>query len=154
VQFAAAHFATFRGGCEPLHGHSYTVAASIEGELAREDAWVVDFVLVKSILRDICDELDHRFILQRESRILQIEDIGGAWRVATPDGASYILPAQDVVPLPLDNSTAERIAEWLCERLWRELEAAGADNLQSATVDVGEGPEQFASYRRERLPLS
>jgi 6-pyruvoyltetrahydropterin/6-carboxytetrahydropterin synthase len=153
VRFAAAHFATFAGSCEPLHGHSYEVAAEIEGPLT-EDSWVVDFTLVKSALRRLCSELDHRFLLQTQSRSLQVSGSEGSWQVQTPAGAAYTFPRQDVVALPIDNSTAERLAEWLCGRLWQALIEKGGESLLAVTVEVWEGPGQRASFRRDRLSLA
>lgn len=151
IGFVAAHFATFEGECEPLHGHNYAVAAELEGTLS-EDAWVVDFNDVKSILRAFCDELDHRFLLQRRSRVLEIDSSDTAWKVRTPGRVGYVLPMTDVVALEIDNTTSERLAEWLSTRLWEALRERGASNVGSLTVEVWEGPDQRASYRSERLP--
>jgi 6-pyruvoyltetrahydropterin/6-carboxytetrahydropterin synthase len=152
IGFAAAHFATYGGACEPLHGHNYSVAAQVEGALS-EESWVFDFVELKSILRGFCRELDHRFLLQRESRLLKIDASDDAWQVETPGGLRYSLPATDVVALPVDNTTAERLAEWLSERLAVALAERGATNVTSVSIDVSEGPGQLASHRQERLPL-
>ena len=70
LKFAAAHFATFDGQCEPLHGHNYAVTLEVAGTLT-DDAWVCDFGRLKKIGRAICDELDHKFLLQRDSKALQ-----------------------------------------------------------------------------------
>ena len=152
VQFDAAHFATFGGECEPLHGHSYEVAAEIDGPLS-EESWVVDFVEVKSILRGLCDEFDHRFLLQLQSRLLKIESTPGGWLIGSPSGVRYTLPASDVVALPIDNTTAERLAEWLSEKLAKTLADRGIENVEAVTVEVWEGPGQRASYRQQRLPV-
>jgi 6-pyruvoyltetrahydropterin/6-carboxytetrahydropterin synthase len=149
VQFAAAHFATFGGGCEPLHGHNYEVGVAIDGTLS-DDSWVFDFVELKAMLRRFCDELDHRFLLQRDSHLLKIEATAGGWQIETPDGVSYSLPASDVVALPLDNTTAERLAEWFCVRLIQELAERGFENVAAVNLEVSEGPGQRASYRWQR----
>ncbi len=151
VRFAAAHFATAGGRCEPLHGHNYGVVAQVDGTLS-EDAWVIDFIELTAILRRLCKELDHRFLLQRESRVLAIDSTDAAWQVRTPAGIGYVLPKGDVVALPLDNTTSERLAEWLSGRLWQALAERGAKNVQAITVEVWEGPDQRASHRRERHP--
>lgn len=145
IRFAAAHMATFGGTCEPLHGHSYQVEAEVQGALS-EDSWVLDFQQLKALLRRDCADLDHKFILQSESRELEIIRGEGAWMLATPQGRRYQFPMEDVVALPIDNSTAERLAEWLCRRLWTHLEKSGHPLLLSATVDVWEGPGQKASF--------
>lgn len=153
MRFAAAHFATFSGECEPLHGHSYEVALTVEGTLTA-DAWAFDFVELKSLLRGLCDELDHRFLLQRESAVLVIEETETNWKVRTPAGTGYVLPHADVVPLPLDNTTAERLAEWLSARVEEALLERGAANLSTIEVEVWEGPGQRAAHRRRRLPAT
>ena len=151
VRFAAAHFATFGGGCEPLHGHSYEVAAEIEGGLTN-DSWVIDFVELKSILRGIAEVVDHKFLLQSESRALEIEQTRSAWKVRTPAGVGYVLPAADVVALPIDNTTAERLSEWFAERVLEDLDDRKARNVHRVAVEVWEGPGQRATHRLERLP--
>jgi 6-pyruvoyltetrahydropterin/6-carboxytetrahydropterin synthase len=151
IYFDSAHFATYRRKCEPLHGHSYQVAAEVQGELT-DDSWVVDFTRLKATLRGICQEIDHKLLLQLQSRLLRIEDLEGVWRVETPEGRTYSFPASDVAALPIDNTTAERIAEWFSGRVWEALERRGA-SIQSVTVEVWEGPGQRATHRRLYLPL-
>ncbi len=151
IQFDSAHFATYGGRCEPLHGHSYKVAADVEGELT-EDSWVIDFTRLKAILRQICQEIDHRMILQTESRILKIEAVEDAWLVETPNGATYTLPSSDVADLPIDNTTAERLAEWFSGRVWQALEQRNS-RITSVSIEVWEGPGQSAAYRRSHLPV-
>ena len=151
-RFVAGHMATFSGNCERLHGHNYEVAAEVEGDLT-VDSWVVDFVALKRMLRAIIDEIDHRFMLQAESRVLEISETNEAWQIGTPAGATYVLPKADVIPLPIDNTTAERLAEWFSNRVWKSLIQRKAANVRCLTIEVSEGPDQKASHRRDRLPL-
>jgi 6-pyruvoyltetrahydropterin/6-carboxytetrahydropterin synthase len=151
IRFDAAHFATYGGNCEPLHGHSYEVAAEVVGALG-EDSLVVNFIGLKAVLRDLSKELDHKFMLQTQSRILEIDETETAWKVRTPGDIGYVLPKHDVVAMPIDNTTAERLAEWFVGRLSHWLEGRGASNVRSLTVEVWEGPGQRGSYRLERLP--
>jgi 6-pyruvoyltetrahydropterin/6-carboxytetrahydropterin synthase len=151
-RFVAGHMATFSGNCERLHGHNYEVSAEVEGELT-DDSWVVDFIALKRMLRGIIDEIDHRFMLQAESRVLDITETDAAWQLKTPAGACYVLPKTDVIALPIDNSTAERLAEWFSNRVWQSLIQRKARNVRCLTIEVSEGPDQKASHRRDRLPL-
>src|SRR5579859_2816774 len=59
LEFAAAHFITFEGECEPLHGHNYGVRVEAAGPLT-SDSYVLDFVVLKDIVRALCREWDHR----------------------------------------------------------------------------------------------
>jgi len=155
LRFSAAHFTTFEGQCEPLHGHNYAITVEVEGELT-EDSWVVDFVKLRKMARRICDELDHRFLLQRESSVLAIDEGTTNWKVRFRPGGrptdqerGWALPKAEVVALPIDNSTAERLAEWLAGRLNEELRAAGATRVTAITVGVEEAPGQSAWYRQQ-----
>jgi 6-pyruvoyltetrahydropterin/6-carboxytetrahydropterin synthase len=91
-------------------------------------------------------------LLQTESRVLKIETSDGYWEVATPDGAKYRFPSSDVADLPIDNTTAERLAEWMSGRVWQALTHRNT-RLHSVTVEVWEGPGQRAAYKRLHLPL-
>ncbi len=144
LRFSAAHFTTFEGQCEPLHGHNYAVTVEVEGELT-EDSWVVDFGKLREMARRICDELHHRFLLQRQSRVLEIDEGVNNWKVRFGE-RGWVLPKADVVALPIDNSTAERLAEWFAGRLGEELRAGGATTVAAITVGVEEAPGQAAWY--------
>ena len=140
LRFAAAHFATFEGQCEPLHGHNYDVTVEVEGELA-EDGWVVDFGALKSLARAICLELDHKFLLQRESKALEIEEGMSNWKVRFRE-RGWVFPKSDVLALPIENSTAEQLARWFAGRLRASLAERGATNVTSNTVGIEEQPGQ------------
>jgi 6-pyruvoyltetrahydropterin/6-carboxytetrahydropterin synthase len=138
LRFAAAHLATFQGQAEPLHGHNYALLVEVDGDLT-EDAWVLDFGELKRLAADLCEQLDHRFLLPRDNPALAITELGDAWQIAAA-GRRYVIPKSDVCVLPLDNCTAERLAEWFCHRLAEAL--AGRGNIASISVGVEEAPGQ------------
>jgi 6-pyruvoyltetrahydropterin/6-carboxytetrahydropterin synthase len=140
LKFAAAHMATFGGQMEPLHGHNYTVSIEVEGALTG-DAWVIDFSLLKTLGKAICDELDHKFLLQMDSPLLEIDEGQNNYKVRLAD-RGFVFPRADVLALPLDNTTAERIAEHFIARLRPALTERGATNITTITVEVEEAPGQ------------
>jgi 6-pyruvoyltetrahydropterin/6-carboxytetrahydropterin synthase len=147
LRFAAAHMATFAGDCEPLHGHNYDVIIDVEGTLT-EDDWVWDFGQLKRWTKAVADQLDHRFILQRNSRHLRIVEGPDRWTVGY-GAREYVFPRSDVVALPIENSTAERIAEWVSGELAGRLRSAGATNIRRLTVGIEEMPGQAGWYTVE-----
>lgn len=147
LRFAAAHFATFLGECEPLHGHNYDVSVDVEGDLT-EDSWVWDFGDLKRLTKAIADELDHKFLLQRESRVLTIVEGADDWEISY-GGRRYVFPRSDVAALPIDNSTAERLAEWFAGRLRAALAEGGAATIRRLTVGIEEMPGQAGWYTVE-----
>lgn len=147
LRFAAAHMATLGDELEPLHGHNYIVRCRVEGALT-SDHWVIDFSVLKRLVREACERLDHRFLLQRDSTLLEIEEQADAWLVRF-GAREYRFPAADVAVLPIENSTAELLAQWLCETVVAALAAEGADHLTRIAVEVEEMPGQSGSYERD-----
>lgn len=145
LRFSAAHFISFAGKCERLHGHNYAVSVYMEGELTN-DRYVFDFVELKRIVRDICNRLDHRFLLPLKSDCLDIRESEGEVEVRFRE-RRYVFPEQDVLGLPVDNITAERLAEHMAHELHAELR--DADNITVIEVGVEEAPGQTAYYRLE-----
>ncbi|HXG42186.1 MAG TPA: 6-carboxytetrahydropterin synthase [Dehalococcoidia bacterium] len=144
LRFAAAHFATFGGEAEPLHGHNYAVAVEVEGGLT-PDSWVIDFGELRAVAAGLCRRLDHRFILPTRNPHLAVADTEDGWEVRFGERC-YRFPRQDVVPLPVENSTAECLARYLAEEVVRELLARGHLHLRSLRVEVEEAPGQSAAY--------
>jgi 6-pyruvoyltetrahydropterin/6-carboxytetrahydropterin synthase len=61
--FAAAHFLChYRGKCENLHGHNYRVRLWARGENLDEGGMLLDFGILKKILRKITGALDHSLL--------------------------------------------------------------------------------------------
>jgi 6-pyruvoyltetrahydropterin/6-carboxytetrahydropterin synthase len=108
---------------------------------------VVDFAKLRAMARRICDELDHRFLLQLDSPVLDVSDGTRNWKVRFGE-RGWVFPEAEVAALPIDNSTAERLAEWFAGCLSEALRAAGASNVTAITVGIEEVPGQAAWYSR------
>lgn len=146
LKFSAAHFITFGGKCERLHGHNYGVLVEIEGTL-NEDKLVFDFTVIKRLAREICQQLNHRFLLPMRNPHLQLAESFSEWEIRFGT-KRYIFPRSDVIELPIDNSTAERLAEYICDELHRMLADYDTANLRTITVGVEEAPTQMAYFTR------
>jgi 6-pyruvoyltetrahydropterin/6-carboxytetrahydropterin synthase len=61
--FAAAHrLIGYEGKCEDLHGHNFVVEAFFSGEKLGDDGLLVDFKILKDYLKDVLDNLDHKYL--------------------------------------------------------------------------------------------
>ncbi len=136
--------ATFGGDCEPLHGHNYDLFVELEGELT-EDSWVWDFGELKAAAREIVDRLDHRFLLQRDSRVLGMMETAEHWEITFGE-RRYVFPRADVAVLPIDNTTAERLAEWVAGQLLDHLGARAGTRVRKLKVGIEEMPGQAGWY--------
>lgn len=145
LRFSSAHFITFGGKCERLHGHNYGVLVELEGTLG-EDKLVFDFTILKRITREICRRLNHRFLLPMHNPHLELREQASSWEILFGE-KRYVFPREDVIELPIDNSTAERLAEYICTELRKELAVYDTTNLHTIMVGVEEAPTQMAYYR-------
>ncbi len=143
--FSAAHFISFGGKCERLHGHNYSVSVVLEGKLTA-DRYLFDFVCLKKIIRRICSRLDHHFLLPIESKHLKIKEADGEWMIVF-ENRRYVFPAEDVLLLPVDSITAERLAEYICNQILEMVPEHERVNFSKMAVGVEEAPGQTAYYQ-------
>ena len=48
--------------CARLHGHSFVVRISVDGEVGEQSGWVMDFGDIKSAFKPLYDRLDHYYL--------------------------------------------------------------------------------------------
>jgi 6-pyruvoyltetrahydropterin/6-carboxytetrahydropterin synthase len=114
--FASAHFLIFANGKrEPLHGHNYQVTVAMEGELDRAGV-VLDFISLKPVVKRVCDDLDHRTLIQTASPILKISRTAGSVEIVYRK-QKILLPRSDVILLPLMNTSTELLAEYVAQQI-------------------------------------
>lgn len=148
--FASAHFITFAGHrCEGLHGHNYRASVTVEGALDGETWLVFDFVILKKIMRKLCDEIDHKVLLPLQNPRITVAEQGASVHVAYEGEPRYVFPRGDCALLPVPNTTVEMLAQLLATRLRGELDAIGARGLTAIELEVEENFGQSVLYRTE-----
>ena len=148
IVFASAHFITFAGHrCEGLHGHNYRATVTVEGDLD-PDAWFVfDFVVLKRLMKQLCDDIDHVVLLPLESDRVKVSVDGDIVNVAVDGKPRYVFPRRDCALLPIPNTTVEMLAKLLAERLKAEIDKLGGRNINAIVMEVEENFGQSAVYR-------
>lgn len=117
--FSAAHFITFNGNvCEQLHGHNYRVKCKVVGPLD-ENGYVIDFIALRDNLMRVIQTLDHRMLLPTEHPTIKVfVDQPNTGEVLVRfEEKRWIFPSTDCVLLPIANSTAELLAEYIGQQL-------------------------------------
>jgi 6-pyruvoyltetrahydropterin/6-carboxytetrahydropterin synthase len=147
--FASAHFLIFANGQrEPLHGHNYQVSVIVEGELDRAGV-VLDFITFKPLVKRICDELDHRTLIQTASPVIDVRARPREVELRYKK-QKIILPKQDVILLPLINTSTELLAEHVAGQIRRRVRAAfPGTRIRYIEVGVEETRGQRGFYRGE-----
>lgn len=142
--FSAAHFIIGHKKCEHLHGHNWRVGVTVEGE-PDERGLVVDFFDLESFLKSLCDSYDHRLLLPENNRSLKRLLEGESTRISV-HGREFEFPSEDVVWLPVVNTTVEELARVVADEVVRNLPYP---NVRRITVWVEESPGQSATEKRQ-----
>jgi 6-pyruvoyltetrahydropterin/6-carboxytetrahydropterin synthase len=141
IKFSASHFIPGHDKCGRLHGHSYILHLVLYGEKA-DDGMVMDFVELKKALRKIVDELDHRVLLPGRSTSVKIKK--GREIEVTVGAKRYVFPSEDVAILNVSQTSAEELAEFVLERLLKELELPPNVTIIEAGLDEERGQTAWA----------
>jgi 6-pyruvoyltetrahydropterin/6-carboxytetrahydropterin synthase len=149
TSFSAAHFITYDGGsCETLHGHNYRITAMVEGESLAEDSYLIDFSVLKDRIEAICRQLDHRMLVPITNSRLKLTQEDGRISIAYKN-KEYVFPKEDVVLLPISNSTCEELAGWIGNELAQSLpKSCQGTGVKSIEVEVEESLGQSASWKK------
>ena len=141
--FSAAHFLVGHERCEHLHGHNWRVSIIVEGE-PDEKGMVVDFLKLKRFLTRLCNIYDHRLLLPANNRLLKRASRGKVTRVSV-HGQKFEFPSENVVWLPVINTTVEELARVIADEIAEHLRYP---NVRSIRVVVEELPGQGATQER------
>lgn len=142
--FSSAHFITFNGNiCERLHGHNYRCKCRVIGGLD-ENGYVIDFIALRDTLQAIVGELDHHVLLPTEHPTISVGKEANEV-VATFEKKRWVFPEEDCVLLPIANTTAELLAQWIAEQLIGRLDDKTKATLEKVVVSVDENHGQWAS---------
>jgi 6-pyruvoyltetrahydropterin/6-carboxytetrahydropterin synthase len=150
LKFSAAHFLIFPDGtAERLHGHNYKVFVELQTRLDGHGL-VVNFKEIKPIVRELCDHLDEHVLIPARHPVLVATAVGDGALEVRYQQRRYLLPQDEVILLPISNTSAENLAthigRTLRERIhqrWPELV------VQRLVVGVEETPGQRGVYTCE-----
>jgi 6-pyruvoyl-tetrahydropterin synthase len=143
--FSAAHAGLHDGVFEPLHGHTFGVMLRLTGNADAATGMLIDFHSVKKALRAVIEPLRRRTLMPAAGEHSSIRREGESVRIVG-GGKRYVLPATDVLVLPVANTTTEQIADYL---LGQVLSVLGEQpRLHAAELTVAEAPDTAATVSR------
>ena len=149
LKFSAAHFLIFPDGtAERLHGHNYKVFVEVSSALD-DHGLVLNFKDIKPLVRKLVDDLDEHLLIPGEHPELVAERSGESMEIRYRD-RFYSIPAEEVIVLPINNTSAENLAGYLGRRLHQRLGEDFVDvPLVRLVVGVEETPGQRGSVTIE-----
>lgn len=133
IQFDTAHYLSgYEGKCSNIHGHRYRLVVELASETLHQDGqergMVADFSQVKTLLRQIAEQYDHKLL---------IEDNADGQAVACKLAE---LPNQFAVCLVPYRPTAEEMSR----DIYRQIKNAG---YPVYSVELFETPVNSCIYR-------
>ncbi len=137
---SAAHvLLDYVGKCSRIHGHNWRIEVEIEGKKNEETNMLIDFTIIKNVI----NILDHKMILPSMKKHPEITISSDSQHIRLLTGKGmYMFPMGDCVFVPVDNITAENIAEYLTRKIYLEVE--NRDELDSIRVIVWESAKSYA----------
>ena len=146
LKFSAAHFLIFPdGSAERLHGHNYKVYVDVHTDL-NEHGLVVNFKEIKPLVREVCDELDEHLLIPGEHPVLTAVRVGAQMEIRYRE-RRYLIPAEEVIVLPIGNTSAENLAAWFGRTLRERMAAKWASlRVRQLSIGIEETPGQRGTW--------
>jgi 6-pyruvoyltetrahydropterin/6-carboxytetrahydropterin synthase len=145
LAFSAGHFITLADGvCESVHGHDYRVALELWGPLGPHE-FLVDYLALEQLLRSILTEWDHKLLLPTEHAQIHVTAGPQDVQVAFAN-RRWTFPTADCRLLPVGNTTTERLAELVAQRILAELHTRWSYTPARLRVEIGEGLGRSAGF--------
>ena len=67
TDFSSGHFLrNYHGRCENPHGHNYKVRVTLMGETLDQAGLLLDFKILKQVMRPVIDRIDHQMLNELE----------------------------------------------------------------------------------------
>ena len=145
-KFSAAHFLIFdERSAERLHGHNYRVRVDLEISPSVDmgvSGFSVDFQVFKEAIKARLDQWDEIILLPGRHPDMMLTEEGTSLQVRFRD-RYYVFPANEVVILPVTNTSVESLSRLLAEEWAEQFRRFGVCGV---SVFVEETDGQGASF--------
>src|SRR6266542_150413 len=125
---------------------------AVEGAVDSECLFVLDFSVLKQLVRKLVDEIDHKVLLPTDNPKLTFHEKGAQLAVDYFGEPKYVFPRRDCALLPIANTTAEMLAQYLGRAAREQLIKDGHRHLTLLELEVEENYGQSATYRESLVP--
>lgn len=160
LRFSSAHIIPKHISCGFIHGHSYFVDVEIEGERSGEFEFVTDFKDIKTSVRNICKDLDHKILIPINNKNMKFKNLNDSSELSLDDfenkeyiefsidNKEYKFPKVDCVLLPLNHTSAEELSQYFVNSIAKDIKKE-KHKISAISVCVNEGIGQGALFKKE-----
>jgi len=136
--FDYAHFlSNYDGKCYNIHGHTAKVSVEIHGSPGK-DGFVIDFGIIKSEIKNIIDEYDHKILVSANC----VESYDDEF-VNIKYGKNYMKLERDMVVITGSEPTVEYISRRILYLLINVLKKKEYKNIEGISVIISEGEHNY-----------
>ena len=147
--FSAGHFITLTDTvCEAYIQLDFSCLVSGEPD---KHGMVIDFIFLRDTLTKIISQLDHCMLLPTENSFLHVttQTTQGQDEVLVTFGERrWVFPADECRLLPVANTTAELLAQWIGNKLIHALEQNNYSKIKSIRLEVDECFGQSGTWKK------
>ncbi len=143
-KWIAAHRIEGHDKCGRLHGHNYMVDVTVGNPTGRgstngldDHGFIIDFGILNVMVESVLDTLDHRYMVAEEN-----VNAGCIYLHAALDAERH----EDLVYLPIRQTSAEMLAEHLKDSIGSHLYRQGYGHVVVMEVRVWETPKASATF--------
>jgi len=150
LRFSSAHIVFGHHSCGVIHGHTYYIDVRLGGRPSGEFNFLIDFKVLKKIVKGVCKNLDHKLLLPRDHPHLKYTLEENHLHFVYSQGGckkEYKIPVEDVLLLPLKGITAEELSLYITGLIREELLKLKVDNIEWVEVTLYEGLGQGVTSR-------
>jgi 6-pyruvoyltetrahydropterin/6-carboxytetrahydropterin synthase len=140
ICFSSAHIIPEYEKCGRLHGHSYAVHVKMSGKPDKKGI-IIDFSLIKNVLRQIVSTLDHKILIPKKSKSIKIVKEKKSVKLSLNENY-YVFPLKDCIFLPIDSTSAENLAAYILDKVLEKISLP--DHVDGIEIGVDEGYGQGA----------
>ena len=112
-----------------------------------ENQYVIDFIALRDTLKEITASLDHHVLLPTTHEQIQVTADEKEVLVTFED-RRWVFPLDDCILLPVSNTTAELIADYIATELLRRLADQGVTKIEMLEIGVDENEGQWGIVTR------
>lgn len=145
MKFSSGHFTILSETTrERLHGHNFTVHASLTAGVDASTGMAFDYRFYKDKMAALCNRLNESFLIPNKSPYAQV--VVEAEHVYVHFHKDIIpFLRKDVTLLPIKNITVEELSTWFIDQLLEDKVSCTQHDLQTITIKVFTGPGQSGS---------
>lgn len=147
ARFHVAHRISNAGyGLDRLHGHTYEIRLSLSG--SGNESFLYPFEEMMAMMLECAAGLNNKVLLPNGGgNVVKFDD--GSVTFVSADGRRYMFPKGDVAVLPVDEVTAEALANHLIREICDKIRESGKkiDQISSAELTLWEGNERGIRVR-------